>query len=327
MKTLPSMFVMAMAAAATIASLSPAASQAHPNRPIRVIVPFPAGGATDILTRAIGERVRPILGQPWIVENRPGASGGIGLQACATSAPDGYTFCLVSADQLTIMPYYNPELFGRYRTLVPVSQFVRAPGVIYAGKDFPGRDMKEFVQIEKAKPGSLNYASFGVGSPPQLFFEWLNKNQKISVQHVSFKGSNDALAEVVSGRVHASYVALGLIVEQIRSGTLKGLAVLGDQRVPLVPNVPSLGELGLDYPLKGTWFGLAAPQGVPPQILTTVANAIRDAVHAPEFKAKYLDSSGYVPVGSSPADFAEMVKGEAARGKEVIEVTGLKAQP
>jgi tripartite-type tricarboxylate transporter receptor subunit TctC len=317
----------AFAMAMLFVGLSPAAAQKYPDRPIRIIVPFPAGGATDVVTRAIGERAGATLGQPWVIENRPGASGGIGLHACATAQPDGYTFCLLTADALTIMPHYNPDLYARYSSLVPVTQFVQAPAVIYASKDLPARDMKEFVALERAKPGSLNYASFGVGSPPQLFFEWLNKNQNVATQHVPFKGSNDALAEVMSGRVHASYVALGLIVQQINAGSLKGLAVLGDERAPLIPNVPSLGELGLDYPLKGTWFGLGAPQGTPAEVLNAIATAVRDAVHAADFKAKHLDPNGYVPVGSSPAEFAETVKAGSARGKEVIAVTGLRAQP
>ena len=325
MKTIVRMFV-----ASTLiwtAGLLPATAQKYPQRPVKIIVPFPAGGATDVITRAIGERVAKLLGQPWIIENRPGANGAIGLSSCATSAPDGYTFCLLTADQLTIMPFYNPDLFNRYSTLVPTTLLVRAPGIIYAGNHVKARDMKEFAQLETSARGSLNYASFGVGSPPQIFFEWLNKSHNLSIQHIPFKGSNDALSEIISGRVDASYVALGFIVEQIKAGTLKGLAVLGDRRAPLLPEVPTLAELGFEYPLKGTWFGLGAPNGTSQEIMDVIAAAIRATVHASDFREKFLDPSGYTPVGSSSAEFVEVVRVETVRGKEIIDITGLKAQP
>jgi tripartite-type tricarboxylate transporter receptor subunit TctC len=310
-----------------VADMPFAKADNYPSRPIKIIVPFPSGGATDVVTRSIGERVAANLGQPWVIENRPGANGAIGLGACAAAASDGYTFCLLTADQLTIMPHYNSELFSRYSSLVPMTMLVRAPGIIYAGKDVKAQDIKQFVELARSDPGSLNYASFGVGSPPQIFFEWLNKTQNLSIQHIPFKGSNDALAEIMSGRVQATYVALGFVVEHLKAGTLKGLAVLGDQRAPLIPTVPTLTELGFDYPLKGTWFALGAPKDTPSAILEKVSSAIRTVLHEAEFKKLVLDPVGYIPVGSSPAEFADAVKTESARGKEIISVTGLRAQP
>ncbi|HWV40039.1 tripartite tricarboxylate transporter substrate binding protein [Pseudorhodoplanes sp.] len=311
--------------ASVLFAAKPAPAQTYPDRPIRVIVPFPAGGVLDTLTRAIGDKVRPILGQPWVIENKPGANGSIGMQQCAQAEPDGYTFCSVTAEAFTILPHYDPSLYERYKTLVPVTEYLTAPGVVYASAGFPAKDLRDVVKAAKAKPGDLSYSSWGQASSPQVFFEWLKKTQNVDILHVPFRGSTDAINEVVSGRIPVSYVALGIVVPHFKSGKLTPLAVIGDTRSKLLPDTPSLGELGFDFPYKGAWFGMMAPAGTPMAIREKIASAVRAAVNDPEFRARFLDPQDYTPVGSGPAEFEAKVKREHAYGADIVRITGIKA--
>jgi tripartite-type tricarboxylate transporter receptor subunit TctC len=319
-------FVATLTAFAILCAVSSAQAQSYPDRPVRVIVPFPAGGVLDTLTRAIGEKARTTFGQPWIIENKPGANASLGLQACATAEPDGYTLCAVTAEAFTIQPHFDPALYEKYKTLIPVTEFITAPGVIYASPDFPAKDLRDVVVIAKSKPKDVAYSSWGPASAPQVFFEWLKKKQGVEILHVPFRGSNDALNEVLSGRVQVSYVALGLALPHIQAGKLRALAVIGDKRSKLLPDTSSLGELGFDFPYKGAWFGMMAPAGTPLAIREKVAAAVRAAVTDPEFRTKYLDAQDYAPVGDSPADFAAKIKTEFAHGEEIVRLTGIKAQ-
>lgn len=317
--------VMALAGV-VFAAPSLSGAQTYPDRPIRVIVPFPAGGVLDSVTRSVGEQARTVLGQPWVIENKAGAGGAIGLQACATSAPDGYTLCAVTAEAMSVTPHFDPKMYERYKTLVPVTQFVTAPGVVYASPSVAPNNLRELVQMAKASPTVLNYSSWGAGTSPHLFFEWLKKKNNVDILHVPYKGSNDALNEVLAGRIQVSYVALGLALQHIEAGKLKPLAVIGDERSKLLPNTPSLGELGFDFPYKGAWFGLMAPEGTPPAILEKVAAAVRAALANPDLRAKVLDPQGYRPAGSTPQDFARMIQAEYAHGAEIMRLTGIKAE-
>jgi tripartite-type tricarboxylate transporter receptor subunit TctC len=313
-------------AVSTLLAALPAVAQTYPDRPIRVIVPFPAGGVLDTLTRAIGEKARTTLGQPWIIENKPGANGSLGMQQCAQADPDGYTLCSVTAEAFTILPHFDPSLYERYKSLVPVTEYLTAPGVIYASSGFPAKDLRGVVATAKAKPGDLSYSSWGPASSPHVFFEWLKKTQNVDILHVPFRGSMDAVNEVVSGRIPVSYVALGIVVPHFKSGKLTPLAVLGDTRSKLLPDTPSLGELGYDFPYKGAWFGMMAPAGTPLAIRDKIAAAVRAAVNDPELKAKFLDPQDFTPVGSSPAEFEAKVKKELAYGESIVRLTGIKAQ-
>ncbi len=248
------------------------------------------------------------------------------MQACAQSAPDGYTFCAVTGEALSVTPHFDPKLYERYKSLVPVSQFVTAPGVVYANPQLQAGNLREVVALAKAKPTELNYSSWGPGTSPHLFFEWLKKTNGIDILHIPLKGSNDAMNEVLSGRVQLSYVTVGFAKPQIDAGKLKPLAVLGDQRSDLLPNTPAMTELGIRFPYKGAWFGLLAPPGTQTDFLEKIAMAVNGAVNNPELRAKFLDGQGYKPVGSSPTEFAAIVKSEYAHGAEILRVTGIKVE-
>lgn len=303
-----------------------ALAQPYPNRPIKIIVPYPAGGVLDTLTRAIAEHARVALGQPWIIENRMGASGALGLQACATAEPDGYTFCPVTAEALSVTPHFDPKLAERYKSLVPVTQFVAADGVIYAHPSLKANNLREVVEYAKAHPTELSYSSWGAGTSPHLLFEWLKKTYGIEILHVPHKGSAEAAQEVIAGRLPLSYIAVGFVRPQIEAGHLKPLAVIGDERVAMLPQTPSLGELGIPFPYKGAWFGMMAPEGTPLELREHIAAVVKEALGKPELRARFLDPQGYKAIGSRPDEFAAHIKAEFQNGAEIMRITGIKAQ-
>jgi tripartite-type tricarboxylate transporter receptor subunit TctC len=315
-------FVVALAVAAPLS----VNAQTYPERPIRVIVPFPAGGVLDTITRAVGEQARATLGQPMIVENKPGAAGAIGLQTCATAAPDGYTFCAVTAEAMSVTPHFEPQLWERYKSLVAVTELVRASGVIYANPALPANSLPEALAIAKANPTELRYSSWGLGTSPNLLFEWLKKKGNVEIMHVPYKGSMDALNDVLAGRVQLSYVVVGFVLPQIAAGKLKPLAVIGDERSPLLPNVPSLSELGFAFPYKKAWFALMAPSGTPLALREKVAAAVNAAINTPALRTKFLDPQGFQPVGSTPQQLEALLKAEFAHGAEIMRVTGIRKE-
>ena len=301
-------------------------AQPWPNKPIRIIVPYPAGGVLDTLTRAIGEHARAALGQPWIIENRVGASGAVGLQACATAEPDGYTFCPITAEALSVAPHADPKLYERYRSLSAVTQFVAAPGVIYAHPSLKANSLREAIAYAKQHPGELNYSSWGPATSPHLLFEWLKKTNGLDVVHIPHKGSVDAVSEVVAGRVQLSYVAVGFIQPQLDAAKLKALAVIGDVRIPALPDTPSLGELGISYPYKGAWFGMMAPEKTPLELRERIAAAVKQALAEPELNTRFLAPQAYTAVGSAPNEFAGFIRAEQTRGADIMRVTGIRAE-
>jgi tripartite-type tricarboxylate transporter receptor subunit TctC len=301
-------------------------AQPYPNKPIKIIVPYPAGGVLDTLTRAISEHARVALGQPWIIENRMGASGALGLQACAQSEPDGYTYCPVTAEALSVTPHFDPKLAERYKSLIPVTQFVAADGVIYAHPSLKANTLRDVVEYARAHPTELSYSSWGPGTSPHLLFEWLKKTNNIEILHVPHKGSAEAAQEVIAGRLPLSYIAVGFVMPHIKAGNLKPLAVIGDERSAMLPDTPALGELGIPFPYKGAWFGLMAPEGTPIELRERIAAVVKEALDKPELRARFLDPQGYKVVASRPDAFAVHIKAEFESGAEIMRITGIKAQ-
>ena len=301
-------------------------AQPWPNKPIRIIVPYPAGGVLDTLTRAIGEHARATLGQPWIIENRVGASGAVGLQACATAEPDGYTFCPITGEALSVAPHYDPKLYERYKSLSPVTQFVTAPGVIYAHPSLQANDLREAIAYARQHPGELSYSSWGPATSPHLLFEWLKKTNGLDIVHIPHKGSAEAVSEVLAGRLQLSYVAVGFIQPQVDAGKLKALAVIGDARSPALPDTPSFGELGISFPYRSAFFGMMAPEKTPLELREKIADVVRQALAEPELNTRFLVPQAYTAVGSAPNAFAEFIRVEQTRGADIVRVTGIRVE-
>lgn len=309
--------------AVAVAAL-PAHAQDYPSRTIRVIVPFPPGGVLDSITRNVTERLRPILGQPVILENKGGAGGTIGLETCEKSAPDGYTFCAVTVEQVTARAWLEPDQWEKYKDLFPVTQLVQSKGVIYARADLPANSLDELGKLAAGQPGKLNYASFGWGSAPHLFFEWLNAQKKIEIYHVPMKSAADIMNETIAGRMDLSYVTTGFARPQIEAGKIKALAVLGAKRSPLLPNVPSLGELGLDFPYEGGWFALMAPQGIPAPVMKKFHDAVRAVLASADYKQKFLEPQAYEAIGNMPEEFAAALNRDREKAQALVKTANAK---
>jgi tripartite-type tricarboxylate transporter receptor subunit TctC len=314
---------LAGAAALPIAAARPARAQEDwPRRPIRVIVPQPPGGNLDLLARAVAEGLRPVLGQPVVVENRPGGNSVIGLEACAQAAPDGTTFAAVNVEVMTIMPFIEPQLYQRYATLLPVTQLATSPSVVLSSTEVPAGNLKDFVAWARGRKG-LNYGSSGNGSTPNLLWEWIKKTEGIEMEHVPYRGVADAIRELSAGRLQASYVAMAVAMPQIQAGRVRPLAVLGDKRLTALPDVPSMKELGYDFPYAGAWWGLAAPPGLPPAIANRMAAAVRRVVRDEEFQQRVLQPQFFNGVGSNPEEFAALIRQELRGAEALVKLTGV----
>lgn len=299
---------------------TPAFAQSYPSKPVRVIVPFPAGGVLDSLFRSITDRMRVRLGQPVIIENKGGASGSIGLEACAKSPPDGYTFCGATIEHLMMTPHLEPELYARYKSIIPVTQIVRSKGVIFANAKAGFSDMAGLIKAASDRPGQMNYGTFGWGSAPHLFLEWFNKKYGFGIENIPFKSSNEIMIELIAGRLDISYTAVGFVKPHIDSGSVKPLVVSGKERSPLLPTVPSLGEVGLDFPYQGAWFGLMAPENTDPAAIEKIAATIKDILADPEYRQSFLLPQGYDALGTTPAEFAANLKADVANGAELAKL-------
>ncbi|MGG5818203.1 tripartite tricarboxylate transporter substrate binding protein [Falsiroseomonas sp. HW251] len=291
-------------------------------RSIRIIVAQPPGGNLDILVRGIAEGLRAELGTAVIVENRAGGNGVIGLEACAQAAPDGTTFCAVNIENLSTVPWVEPELYARYSSIRPVSQMAGARSVIVSSMDTPPGDLRDFVAWAKGRSG-LNYGSSGSGSAQQLLFEWLKARDGLQIEHIPFRGIGEAFRELIGGRIQLSYSALALAMPPIQANRIRPLAVLGRRRIAELPDTPSLGELGYAFPYDGPWWGLSAPGGTPDATVARMSEAVRNVVTNPDFMQRMLAPNFFYGIGSSPQDFAAVITREREASQELVRLAGL----
>jgi tripartite-type tricarboxylate transporter receptor subunit TctC len=314
----------ALLSAALATPALPALAQGEwPTRPVRIIVAQPAGGNLDILVRAVADGLRQVLGQKFIVDNRAGGQGVIGLEACANAAPDGTTFCAVNIENMSTAPHVLPELYARYASLRPVTEIATGQAVLVGSLEVPaGATLRDFVAWARGRPG-LNYGSSGVGSAQQLVWEWIKAREGLQMEHVPFRGISDAFRELVAGRLHASYGGLALAMPLIREGRIRALAILGSERVADLPDTPSMAELGYDYPYAGPWWGFAAPGGVRDDIVARLAAATRRVVRDEEFHRRALAPHYFSGVGSTPQEFAALIARQREESVELLRLSGL----
>ena len=302
---------------------TPALAQTSwPTRAARIIVPQPPGGALDILIRAVSEGLRGELGQPFVVENRPGGNSVIGLEACATAAPDGTTFAAVNIEVMTTMPTAEPELYARFASIEPVTQIASAPAALVASPEVPVKDLREFVAWARGRRG-LNYGSSGVGSSQQIVFECIKARENLDLEHVPFRGLADAIRETMANRVQATHSALAPLMPHILARRLQPLVVLGTAAHPDLPGTPSMADLGYDLPYGGPWWGLAAPPGTPAPIKVRLAAAVRAVVTNAEFRARVLGPQFFDGIGSTPAEFAAVIQRERIAGADLLRLAGI----
>jgi tripartite-type tricarboxylate transporter receptor subunit TctC len=290
-----------------------------------MVVPYTPGGYTDLMARLVSEKMSTALGQPIVIENKPGANAAIGTDAVAKAAPDGYTFGTVIAAH-SVNPTLNPKLpYDAMKDFTYVSLTSVAPLILIATPSLPAKDMKEFIALAKAKPGSLNFASSGIGSAAHLTMEMLKSREGINLQHIPYKGTSGALQDTVGGQINVMFDVIGPLMSQVKSGNAKALAVAAKERVPAAGDVPTMAEAGVPDFVSGTWSGIIAPAGTPKEIVDRVAAEAKKALTDPDLKKK-LDDQGIVPMGTTPDEFRAFVTDEIARWKKVITDAGIKME-
>lgn len=288
--------------------ISQVAAQPYPNKPVRIIVPFLAGGAPDSLTRLLGQRLSDKWGQPVVVDNKPGAAGALGAQALKNSAPDGYTY-LMAVSSLVQLPHLIPNTpYDVLKDFAPVAHLGGTHLALLVAGNLPVNNVAEFVSYAKARPGKMNYASFGAGSLSNIFGEVFNENAGVDLTHVAYKGDSPALMDLMEGRVESAFLSVFLVRQHLVSGKLKILAVTGPTRSPLVPNVPTMEEAGVKGLNAQGWFGLFAPTGTPAAYQEKIASDLKEILAQPEIRAKLLESGIVAGGTSTPTEFARQVR-------------------
>lgn len=299
------------------------AQDAYPSRPVRFILPFPPGGPTDILGRLIAERLTAQLGQPVVTENRGGAGGNVGAEAAARSAPDGYTIVLV-APSLAISPTLYAKLnYDPVKDLAPITLVATVPNVVVTQISHPA-NLRDFIAAAKAKPGGMNFGSGGSGTSNHLAGELFNILTGAKLTHVPYKGVNLAMQDVIAGRIDLVVIGVPAAAPHVRSGKLRALAVIAPQRLPALPEVPTVAEAGLPGFEVTTWYGVLAPAGTPRPIIVRLNAELVKVMHSPEMKQR-LAGIGTDPVTSSPEEFAAYIQAEIGKWGDVIRKAGLRA--
>lgn len=311
-------------ALAAVTFVAGAAAQTYPSKPIRVIVPFPPGGGTDIIARDVGQKVAALTGWTLVVENRPGAGGNLGVEATAKAAPDGYTLVLGQTSNLAINPTLYPKLpYDPQKDLAPIVLVASAPLVLVTAASSPFKTLDEAVKAARAKPGAINFASPGNGTVAHLTSELFQKAAGIKLQHIPYKGAAQALTDVIGGGVELYMSSVPTLLAQIRQGKLRALAVTSAKRVDDLPEVPTIRELGYPGFDAVTWFGFLAPAGTPKEIVAKLNAEFNKALQQPDLRKK-LSDQGAEPVGGTAEQFAALIRDDIVRWGKVVKESGAR---
>ncbi len=309
---------LAVAAIASTASSAQTSAPAYPARPILLLVPFAAGGSSELLSRLVGQKLSERTGQQVLVENRPGGAGNIAMEAAARSAPDGYTLILGHIGTLAVNPAMFPKLpYDPVADFAPVSLLAHVPNVVAVHPSVPAKNFREFIALAKAKPGSLNYGSAGNGSAGHLAFEYLKQVAGIDLVHVPYKGTGPMTTDLLAGQTQATFTGAPPLIPHIRQGKLRALAVGSPKRVAGLPDVPTIAESGYPGFETSQWYGILAPARTPASIVSKLSTEIAAAMHSKDVMDR-LGADGTQPVGSTPEEFALHIKREMARWGEVV---------
>ena len=316
---------MALAAGVSLAAFSTlAAAQAWPSKPIKYVVPFAAGGTTDILARTISEKLSVALGQPVVVENKPGAGGGVGAAEVAKAAPDGYTIMggTISTHAINASLYKNLP-YDPVKDFAAVTLIARVPNMLVINNDIPAKNVAELIQLMKANPGKWSFASSGNGTSQHLSGELFKGMAGVEMQHIPYKGSPPALTDVMGGQVNMTFDNITTAWTLAKSGKLRALAVTTAKRSPVAPDVPTLAESGLPGYEVGSWQGVFAPAGTPPDVVKRLNAEIVKIINSPDVQKKLLEL-GAEPVGNSSEEFSALVKTEVVKWGDVVKKSGAK---
>jgi tripartite-type tricarboxylate transporter receptor subunit TctC len=310
--------------AALTLSLMPLAATAQdfPSKPIRLIVPFPAGGPNDIIARVVGQRMSELIKQPVVIDNRGGQGGVLGTDAVAKAAPDGYTIGIVSASSLVINPTLERVPYDVAKDFAPVTLVTTVPEMLVVASNVAAKNMKELIALAKAQPGKLNFASAGVGGLPHLAGELLKLTAKIDIVHVPYRGAAPAINDLLGNQVQMAFLDLPVLLPHIKAGLLKPIALGAPQRAPTSPDVPTTAEVGMPDLLIENWYGMIAPAGTPEKIVATLNRVTNEAMSDPQVKQKLADQ-GLTVAGDTPEHFRDYIGAETKKWAKVIKEAGL----
>ncbi len=311
---------------ATTLACSSAFAQAWPSKPVRIVVPFPAGGTTDVVARILGQRLQEAWGQTVIVENKTGAGGNIGATDVVKSPNDGYSLLMASGSILTVNPHIYAKMpFDAAQDFVPITNVASGPMVIVVGPNVAAKNITEFIAMAKAKPGVLNFGSAGVGSQVHMAGENFLYTAGIDLKHVPYKGESLALTDVAGGSVEMVPGNLAAMLPFIKSGKVKALGVTSAERSPAAPDIPTVAESGLPGFVNVGWFGLLAPAGTSKDIIEKVQRDAAKALATDDMKKRLL-AVGMVPVGNTPSQFAEAIRAESANWAKIVRERKIQQQ-
>ena len=295
-----------------------------PSKPIKLVVPYPPGGVVDFLGRLFAEHLARGLGQPLVIENRPGAGTNIGSQYVAASAPDGYTLLIGSSANTVNMTLYKTPGYDVEKDFAPVAIMVTTPNLLLSNKDFPATSLGELIDL--AKKQRLRYASAGNGSPSHMAGEQFVRAVKVQLEHVPYKGAAPAAVDVLAGRVELLFSNIPATIGHVKGGSLRAIAVSGSQRSPALPDVPTFAESGLPSYDADAWYGLLAPAGTPPAVIKRLNDEIGRLLVLPEVSSRLLQN-GTVPVQpSSPSDFASLIRKDVRTSRDLVKSSGISIQ-
>jgi tripartite-type tricarboxylate transporter receptor subunit TctC len=305
-----------------------AGAQGYPARPVTLVAPTAAGDSIDALGRAIGEAFRQRMKQPLVVDNRPGANGNIAATTCKAAAADGYVLCLFTQNQVTLNPLLYKSLpYDPMKDFEPVSLLVLQRHALIVNGAVPARTFVELIEYSRKNPDKLNYASLGIGSGAHLVLAWLQNGSGVRWTHVPYKGGAQALTALIAGDVHIflTTLATGGLLNRVQKGEVRALLARGDERNPLLPDVPSFGEVGLRLDAH-PWTGLFAPAGAPKDVIARLAGEMQAIVTAPEFRDRFLTPQGFAAVGSTPEAFRAFIAKDFEAEKDLVRISGVRPE-
>lgn len=310
--------------AAMLAAAALAHAQEYPARPVQIIVPFAVGGPADVYARVIGAKLQEALGQPFVIDNRPGAGAVVGTDAAAKSPPDGYTLLLMSNAHTVNETLLANKPYALMRDFVPIAPINYSDLVMVLNPSVPANTLKEFIALAKAQPGKLNYASSGPGTPYHMAGELFKSMAGVDIVHVPYKESSGARTGVIGGQVEMMFDAVTTMSEQAKAGKVKPLATSGKVRSSVMPNVPTLNEAGVPGYESVIWLGLMAPKGTPPAVVAKRNAEVAKIVARPDVKAEW-EKQGAVAMSMPPDEFSKYVADDIVKWEKVIKVSGAKA--
>jgi tripartite-type tricarboxylate transporter receptor subunit TctC len=299
-------------------------AQAYPARPIKVFVPYPPGGVFDAIFRPLAQLMGESTGQAIVIDNRPGGNTIIAMDLCAKSAPDGYTICATSNDSMSLNPHLYSKLpYDTEKDFVGLSNLLYVDEVIVAKPSAPFNSFREMLDYAKSKPGALNFASFGTGSSAHMILAWINTRGGVNITHVPYKGGGPAVAATVAGEVDLTYMGTGALLPYIKAGRVKAIAVTQTQRSSFLPDVPTMGEQGMEFQLK-PWIGVVAPAATPRAIVNRLSAELVKVINHPKYREEVLIRNGFEPIGDTPEQFAAFMREDRKFGATLVKNSGIQ---